>query len=79
MRKWWWVIWLWGVQVCLVNAYMMYQHAHLYIWKMKESSLLSYYDFQKMVALHLINPEKYPLSGSRQKRKCDNGDVSRTL
>jgi hypothetical protein len=78
-RKWWWAIWLWGVQVCLVNAYVMYRHAHLYIWKMKESSLLSHYDFQKMVALHLINPEKYPLSGSRQKRKCDDGDDSRTL
>jgi hypothetical protein len=46
---------------------------------MKESSLLSLYDFQKMVALHLIDPEKYLMSGSRQKRKCDDGDDSQTL
>jgi hypothetical protein len=68
-----------GVQVKKVNAYVMYQHAHLYIWKLKESSLLSHYDFKKMVALHLINPEKYLLSGSRQKRKCDDGDDSCTF
>mmetsp|Transcript_23196 Transcript_23196/g.47400 ORF Transcript_23196/g.47400 Transcript_23196/m.47400 type:complete len:93 (-) Transcript_23196:469-747(-) len=23
-NKWWWALWLWGCEVCLVNAYMMY-------------------------------------------------------
>ena len=77
-RKWWWAIWLWGVQVCLVNAYVMYKHAHLYIWKNKESTLLSHYQFQKMVALHLINPEKYPLSRLRLKRRCGDDDSDAT-
>jgi hypothetical protein len=67
-RKWWWAIWLWGIQLSLVNAFVMYRSAHLYIWKKKESSLLSHYDFQKMVALHLLNPEKFPLD-SREKTK----------
>jgi hypothetical protein len=60
-RKWWWAIWLWGIQVSLVNAFVMYRAAHLYIWKTKEARLLSHYDFQKMVALHLLNPKKFPL------------------
>jgi len=30
-RKWWWAIWMWGVQVFLVNAYMLYKTAHLVI------------------------------------------------
>jgi hypothetical protein len=53
--KWWWAIWLWGVQVMLVNAYVMYKVAHIYIWKSIESSIMTHYSFQKLVALHLIN------------------------
>jgi hypothetical protein len=35
-RKWWWSIWMWGVQILLVNAYMLYKSAHLLIWKMEK-------------------------------------------
>jgi len=79
-RKWWWAIWLWGIQVSLVNAYVMYRAANLYIWKKKESSLLSHYNFQKMVALHLLNPEKYPLDRrENMKRRRSDIDDSQTL
>ncbi len=27
-NKWWWALWLWGYEVCFVNAYMMYCHYH---------------------------------------------------
>lgn len=27
-NKWWWVFWLWGFEVSVVNAYMMYWHWH---------------------------------------------------
>ncbi len=46
----------------LVNAYILYQHAHICIWKMKAGRLLTHYKFQKMVALHWINPELYPIA-----------------
>jgi len=80
-QKWWWAIWLLGVQVMLVNAYVMYKTAHLYIWKSKEeSSIMTHYNFQMMVALHLINPEKFPLD-SRQhcKRKRNKNNDTRSL
>ena len=32
-RKWWWAIWMWGIQLLLVNAYVLYKTAHLLIWK----------------------------------------------
>jgi hypothetical protein len=75
-RKWWWSIWLWGIQVILVNAYVMYNAAHLYIWKSKESNIMTHYNFQKQVALHLINPEKFPLENREKlKRKSSDSDV----
>jgi hypothetical protein len=74
--KWWWAIWLWWVQLLLGKAYVMYRAAHLYIWKSKESNLISHYNFQKMMALHLINPKWYPLDCRQQlKQKSDDADV----
>ena len=31
-RKWWWAIWLWGVQVLVINAYVLYKTAHEVLW-----------------------------------------------
>ena len=33
-RKWWWSIWMWGLQVLIVNAYVLHRSAHIVIWKM---------------------------------------------
>jgi hypothetical protein len=40
-RKWWWSIWMWGVQILLVNAYILYG----------EKKLLSQYDFRREIVL----------------------------
>jgi len=50
-RKWWWSIWMWGVQVLLVNAYILYKSTHLLTWKKKKTSLLSQYEFRSQIAL----------------------------
>jgi len=41
---------------------------------MKESTLMSRYEFQRMVALHLINPEQYPIHQPRLKRRFGDDD-----
>ena len=57
-RKWWWAIWLWGMQLLKVNAFVCYK-------KFMESEgcvnkdILSHYDFVKAVALSFICPEQY--------------------
>ena len=28
-RKWWWTMWMWGIQLLLVNIYVLYKTAHL--------------------------------------------------
>lgn len=50
-RKWWWSIWMWGVQILLVNAYILYKSAHLQIWKTEKKKLLSQYDFRREIVL----------------------------
>jgi len=51
----------------------MYNHAHLYIWKNKESTLLSHCEFQKMVAIHLTTQRNTLYSQLQLKRRY--GDV----
>jgi hypothetical protein len=50
-RKWWWSIWMWGVQVLLVNAYVLYKSAHLLIWKIPKKDIKSQYHFRKSIVL----------------------------
>lgn len=51
MRKcrWWWSIWMWGLQVLLVNAYVLYQTAHSLIWKTDKKFILSQYQFREEI------------------------------
>ncbi len=44
-RKWWWSIWWWGIQVLLVNAYLLYKTAHLHVWKKDPKTTKPHYEF----------------------------------
>ncbi len=77
-RKWWWTIWLWGVQVLLVNAYILYKHAHIYIWKTKPSQILTHFQFRRLVALHWLNPAHHPINTDGNKRKRDSASTLNT-
>jgi len=67
-NKWWWAIWLWGVQVLVINAYVLYKTAHEVLWRTKKEKLMSHFEFQKMIALTWITQECYPQSGVSSKR-----------
>jgi len=48
-RKWWWSIWMWGLQVLLVNAYLLYRSAHIIIWKTERKQILDQYKFREEI------------------------------
>jgi hypothetical protein len=78
--KWWCSPWMWGVQVLLVNAYVLYKSAHLLVWKTPKKDILSQHDFQKSIVLdwfgcHQENgcsdSEKNSSENSRKRTRCD--------
>ena len=50
-RKWWWALFMWGLGVILVNAYLCYKSAHLLIWCTDKKDIMSQYDFRKSTIL----------------------------
>ena len=55
-RKWWWAIFMWGFGVLIVNSYVDYTAANMYIWKKKRKDLLTHYEYRKSCALACISP-----------------------
>jgi hypothetical protein len=73
--KWWWSIWMWGLQVLLVNAYILYRSAHLLIWKTNKKKILSQYQFREDVVKAWMDGENIE-NKSRWKRKLTEHQVS---
>ena len=48
---------MWGVQVLLVNAFILYKSAHLLIWKTPAKLVLSQCDFRRAIALEWLGVE----------------------
>ena len=79
-RKWWWSLWFWGIQVSLVNSYLLYKTAHLYIWKRDPKTIMSQYDFQYQIDLAwygLLQPSNAP-KGSNQRALFDDCTIAST-
>lgn len=57
-RKWWWAMWMWGVQVLWVNPFILYKSAHLLIWKTPAKLVLSQYDFRRAIVLKWLGVER---------------------
>ncbi len=74
-RKWWWSIWMWGVQVLLVNAYVLYRTAHSIIWKTDKKLILSQYRFREEIVKAWMEEEKSESEGQK-KRKLSENQVS---
>jgi hypothetical protein len=71
-RKWWWSIWMWAMQVLLVNSYILYRSAYLYIWKKDKKEVMSQYEFRKQIILNWLDAESLTLNNKPQKRKHDS-------
>ena len=68
-QKWWWAIWMWGVQLLLVNAYILYKMTHLIMWKKDKKSLMSHYDFRHQIALAwLLSKDGSPTNNQPAKK-----------
>ena len=55
--KWWMALWLFGLQVCVVNAFVAYTAMCTHLYNMKKKEMLTHYEFQKYLALALIDPD----------------------
>ena len=71
-RKWWWSIWMWGVQVLLVNAYVLYRTAHCIVWKTDKKLILSQYQFREEIIKAWMEDDKSSSEGQRKRKLPDN-------
>ncbi len=72
-HKWWWSVWMWGVEVLLVNAYVLYRTAHLYIWKTEKKKILEQYAFREVIVIAWMgcnskDADKHLTNKRKQKR-----------
>lgn len=63
--KWWWLIWMWGVQLLLVHTYVLYKSTHLLTWKRRKKTLLSQYEFWLQIALACLSRAEDTDGGDR--------------
>jgi len=78
-RKWWWSMWMWGVQVLLVNSYILYKTAHLLIWKPPPKNVLSQYDFRHAIVLRWFEVDRQNVSDTNsgcKRKRPDAASVS---
>ena len=66
---------MWGVQLLLVNAYVLYRTAHLYMWKKKKKSIMSHYEFRRQIALTwLLSGSDPSCQGTKRARTVSAND-----
>ena len=73
-RKWWWSIFLWGLDVAIVNSYLLYKSWY----EMHGLKPMSHYSFREQIALAWLDEEKYwPKRYSRRPRTSSASSQSR--
>ena len=75
--KWWWALWLWGLEISLVNAYMMMRR---YCEMNGIKVPYSHHDFREAIAHALLDPSEWttrnrksPPESSQKKRRAAAG------
>ena len=55
-RKWWWAFAFWGIELLMINSYvLMCKYFKMHDLKVP----YSHYDYQKMIFQAWVNPQKY--------------------
>jgi hypothetical protein len=72
-RKWWWSIWWWGIQVLLVNSYLLYKTAQILVWKKNPKSVMTQYDFRYKLVMAWFGVLQAP---STRKRLFEDSSIS---
>jgi hypothetical protein len=57
-RKWWWAIWMWGLETILVNAFVLYRETRQLVWKTQKKRMLTHFQFRKAIALSWLTGGK---------------------
>ena len=70
-RKWWWSIFLWGMDVAVVNAYLIYKSWY----EMHGLKPMTHYSFRESIALAWLDQEKFWPS---RYARCYRGDSKGT-
>ena len=63
---------MWGMQVLLVNAYVLYRTAHSIIWKTEKKLILSQYEFQEEILKAWMEDEKSDSKGQKKRKFTEN-------
>ena len=70
-RKWWWSVFLWGLDVAIVNAYLLYKSWY----EMHGLKPMSHYFFREKIALAWLDEEQYwPRRYSRRPKSNNKPD-----
>ena len=74
-RKWWWTLFMWGLDVMIVNAFLLYTTAHLIIRSKKKDEVLSQYEFRKEIALFWIQKNMSDVAENDNNNKRGRYDI----
>ncbi len=64
---------MWGLQVLLVNVYVLYCSAHIIIWKTDKKNTLDQYKFREEIVKSWMNEENeatLPFPDPATKQEC---------
>ena len=66
------VLWLFGLQVCVTNAYVAYTSMYTHLYKMMKKEMFTHCEFQKYLALTLIDPDRWECHSENWRKVVSN-------
>ena len=67
---------MWGLDVMIVNAFLLYTTAHLIIRSRKKDEVLSQYEFRKEISLSWIQKKTAKVEGNDNNDKRGRDDLT---